>query len=100
MLPLKRILGTLPPELALPEPDSPPGRILNAARDLFAEQGFNGTSTRAIAEASQVNLAMIHYYFGSKEQLYERTLAAEVLAWLWPGHQHLAAGNGHRGCAR
>ena len=69
----------LPPDLQPPKPDSPRGRILAAARDLFAEHGLDGTSTRAVAEAAGVNLAMIHYYFGSKEQLYERVLITEFL---------------------
>ena len=46
-------------------------QIMEAAEKLFAEQGFAGTSVRDIAEAAQVNLAMISYYFGSKEKLME-----------------------------
>jgi AcrR family transcriptional regulator len=44
---------------------------MEAAEKLFAEQGFAGTSVRDIAEAAHVNLAMISYYFGSKEKLME-----------------------------
>lgn len=69
----------LPPEWRPPDPQSPRGRILNAARILFAQYGLSGSSTRAIAEQANVNLAMIHYYFGSKEALYERVLAQEFL---------------------
>src|SRR5690606_737675 len=43
--------------------------ILNAAEKLFEEKGFDGTSVRDIAKAADVNLAMISYYFGSKEKL-------------------------------
>jgi len=46
-------------------------QIMEAAEKLFAEQGFAGTSVRDIAEAAHVNLAMISYYFGSKERLME-----------------------------
>jgi AcrR family transcriptional regulator len=46
-------------------------QIMEAAEKLFAEQGFAGTSVRDIAEAAHVNLAMISYYFGSKEKLIE-----------------------------
>ncbi|WP_390452373.1 TetR/AcrR family transcriptional regulator [Chryseobacterium sp. Alg-005] len=46
--------------------------ILFAAEKLFAEKGFEGTSTREIAKAAQVNISMISYYFGSKEKLYEK----------------------------
>ncbi|MFT3901636.1 MAG: TetR family transcriptional regulator [Niabella sp.] len=45
--------------------------IMQAAVNLFAEQGFTKTSVRQIAEAADVNLAMISYYFGSKQELLE-----------------------------
>lgn len=43
--------------------------ILAAAESLFADNGFEGTSVRDIAQAASVNIAMISYYFGSKEKL-------------------------------
>lgn len=43
--------------------------ILLIAEELFAEKGFDGTSVRDIAQLASVNLAMISYYFGSKENL-------------------------------
>jgi AcrR family transcriptional regulator len=46
-------------------------QIMEAAEGLFAEKGFDGTSVRDIAEEAGVNLAMISYYFGSKEKLME-----------------------------
>ena len=46
-------------------------QIMEAAEKLFAEKGFNGTSVRDIAETADVNLAMISYYFGSKDKLLE-----------------------------
>ena len=45
--------------------------IMNTAVSLFAVNGFEGTSVRDIAAAADVNLAMISYYFGSKEKLFE-----------------------------
>lgn len=44
-------------------------RIIAAAEKLFAGKGFDGTSVRDIADEAGVNLAMISYYFGSKEKL-------------------------------
>lgn len=44
-------------------------QIMEAAEKLFADRGFSGTSVRDIAEAASVNLAMISYYFGSKDKL-------------------------------
>jgi len=46
-------------------------QIMEAAEQLFAEKGFAGTSVRDIAEVANVNLAMISYYFGSKEKMME-----------------------------
>jgi AcrR family transcriptional regulator len=45
--------------------------ILVVAEELFGEKGFDGTSVRDIAQRAGVNLAMISYYFGSKEKLLE-----------------------------
>jgi AcrR family transcriptional regulator len=45
--------------------------ILIVAEELFGEKGFDGTSVRDIANGAGVNLAMISYYFGSKEKLLE-----------------------------
>lgn len=45
--------------------------IIIAAEKLFAEKGFNGTSTREISKAANINISMISYYFGSKEKLFE-----------------------------
>ena len=44
---------------------------MEMAEVLFAEKGFNGTSVRDIAEKANVNLAMVSYYFGSKDKLLE-----------------------------
>src|SRR5690606_34311205 len=43
--------------------------ILLAAERLFATKGFDGTSVRDIANEANVNVAMINYYFGSKDKL-------------------------------
>lgn len=45
-------------------------RLLDAALALFSEKGFSKTSTREIAQAAQVNIASISYYFGDKAGLY------------------------------
>jgi AcrR family transcriptional regulator len=48
--------------------------ILTVAEKLFGDKGFDGTSVRDIAQQANVNLAMISYYFGSKEKLLEALL--------------------------
>jgi AcrR family transcriptional regulator len=52
--------------------------ILETALKLFAEQGFEAVSIRAIAKNSNTNLSMISYYFGSKEKLYETILEDKI----------------------
>lgn len=49
-------------------------RILDAADQLFGEQGFDATTTREIAERAGVNKALIHYHFRSKDELLARLL--------------------------
>lgn len=46
-------------------------KIILSATELFSTQGFEGTSVREIANDADVNVAMINYYFGSKEKLFE-----------------------------
>lgn len=52
--------------------------ILDAAETQFAEHGFDGATTRAIAERAGVNLGLIHYHFTNKELLFERVVARRV----------------------
>ena len=52
-------------------------KLLAAAPRLFAEKGFAGVSIRQLAEAAGVNSAMISYYYGGKEGLYEAVLATQ-----------------------
>ena len=44
--------------------------ILEVSEELFAEFGYSGTSVRMISKKAEVNVAMISYYFGSKEKLF------------------------------
>ena len=44
---------------------------MNAAIELFAEKGFEGSSIRDLAAKADVNVAMVNYYFGSKDKLFE-----------------------------
>src|SRR5690349_12684177 len=44
-------------------------KILDTAEQLFSEQGYAATSLRQIIAKAEVNLAAIHYHFGSKEEL-------------------------------
>lgn len=51
-------------------------RLLHAGLRLFAQHGFAKTTTRELAEAAQVNVAAISYYFGDKAGLYRGVFVA------------------------
>jgi AcrR family transcriptional regulator len=58
-------------------PGSPDTRaaILDAARALFATSGLSGTSVRAVAARAGVDPALVHHYFGTKDDLFMAALA-------------------------
>ena len=49
-------------------------QILDAAEQLFAEQGFARTTIKQIGRAAGVNSALLYYYFADKEELYQEVL--------------------------
>ena len=51
---------------------------MDASEQLFAEHGWNAVSIRTIVSAAGVNLAALHYYFGSKEQLLSEIFTARA----------------------
>lgn len=53
-------------------------RILAAAREEFAERGYEKTSVRGIAKAADVDPALVHHYFGTKEQVFEASIEVAV----------------------
>lgn len=53
-------------------------RLMDAAEQMFAEHGWNAVSIRAIVAGAGVNLAALHYHFGSKEQLLAEIFAARA----------------------
>jgi AcrR family transcriptional regulator len=53
-------------------------RLLDRARELFAHHGYAGVTLRKLAEVAKVNPALIHYYFGDKESLYEHAVGATI----------------------
>ena len=56
--------------------------ILDAAERVFAERGFGGATMQAIADASGLPKANLHYYFTSKETLYRRVVERIFTIWL------------------
>ncbi len=75
------------PVVLIPCPLPPPARaldgeatranIIEAAGRLFAERGYAETTSKAICERAQTNIAAVNYYFGSRDELY-LTLLREV----------------------
>jgi AcrR family transcriptional regulator len=49
-------------------------RILEAAREEFSERGYEKTSVRGIAKSAGVDSALVHHYFGTKEQVFEAAI--------------------------
>ena len=52
--------------------------ILDAAREAFAERGYDAASIRAIATRAGVDPALVHHYFGTKEQLFVAVMQLPV----------------------
>ncbi|MGZ8801420.1 MAG: TetR/AcrR family transcriptional regulator [Mycobacterium sp.] len=65
-------------------PGRPPGtsdtrdRILTSARELFARNGIDNTSIRAIATDAGVDPALVHHYFGTKTQLFAAAIQIPI----------------------
>jgi len=66
-----------------PSPKPPPDlsteeKIKEAARKVFTQKGFAATRTRDIAETAGINLALLNYYFRSKQKLFEEVMLEKV----------------------
>jgi AcrR family transcriptional regulator len=65
-------------------PGRPPGtsdtreRILAGARELFARNGIDKTSIRAVAASAGVDPALVHHYFGTKQQLFAAAIRIPI----------------------
>lgn len=60
------------------DPLSTEEKIKAAARKLFTQKGYAATRTRDIAEEAGINLALLNYYFRSKEKLFELVMKEKV----------------------
>jgi len=66
-------------------------KILDAARQEFADKGLSGARSKVIAERAGVNKALLHYYFRSKEKLYEAALRDAMTRFISALGANLAA---------
>jgi AcrR family transcriptional regulator len=90
------------PRRANVRPDEPgPERVLEAASELFAEQGFDGTSVAEIGVRADIAKSVLYHHFGSKAGLYRAILEratgelvgrVEAALPADPGHPRLQAG--------
>ena len=65
-------------------------QILNAAREVFIAKGLDGARMQEIADHAGINKALLHYYFRTKEKLFEAVFT-EVAANLFPAIKQVLA---------
>src|SRR5689334_20683301 len=90
---MKKLRQRLRPEAAVAETRA---KILEAALREFAEEGYAGARTDHIARAARVNIALLFYYFKSKDQLYGAVLEKIFADWNAAVLKHLS-GSGDPG---
>ncbi|MGQ1890461.1 TetR/AcrR family transcriptional regulator [Thermophagus sp. OGC60D27] len=61
-------------------------RILNAANRVFEKKGYEGARMQEIADEAGINKALLHYYFRSKDKLFDR-IFKEAFSQFWPSIQ-------------
>ena len=57
-------------------------KILSAAEEVFAEKGFDGATTQAIADRAGLPKANVHYYFRTKKDIYLAVMSSIMAPWL------------------
>lgn len=69
----------MPAKKSVKAPDlSTEEKIKEAARNVFTRKGYAATRTRDIAEEAGINLALLNYYFRSKEKLFEQVMLEKM----------------------
>lgn len=61
-----------------PSADSTEQKIFEAAREVFTQKGMDGAKMQEIADRAGINKALLHYYYRSKEKLYEMVVRAVI----------------------
>ncbi|WP_297799804.1 TetR/AcrR family transcriptional regulator [uncultured Brevundimonas sp.] len=72
--------------------------ILNAAEGLFSQHGFYGVTIREVAREAGVDTALVHYYFGSKKELFDAVFIRR--AEVWNAERVAAINRYHETCAQ
>ncbi len=60
------------------QPDSAEQKIFDAAHEIFVQKGMDGAKMQEIADKAGINKALLHYYYRSKEKLYEAVARAII----------------------
>lgn len=63
--------------------DSTEDKILEAAKNVFVSKGMEGARMQEIADEAGINKALLHYYFRSKERLFE-AIFSEIIKFAFP----------------
>jgi len=66
-----------------PKKDSTEDKILEAAKNVFVSKGMEGARMQEIADEAGINKALLHYYFRSKERLFE-AIFSEIIKFAFP----------------
>lgn len=61
-----------------PLPDSTEQKIFDAAHEVFTQKGMDGAKMQEIADLAGINKALLHYYYKTKEKLYEAVARAVI----------------------
>lgn len=67
-----------PDKKEAPLVDSTEQRIFEAAREVFVQKGMDGAKMQEIADRAGINKALLHYYYRSKDKLYEMVARAVI----------------------
>ena len=73
--------------------DSTEDKILEAAKNVFVAKGMEGARMQEIADEAGINKALLHYYFRSKERLFE-AIFAEIIKFAFPKITRIAQSEG------
>lgn len=63
--------------------DNTEEKILNAAKEVFIKKGMDGARMQEIADAAKINKALLHYYFRSKEKLFD-AIFRRIIGFAFP----------------
>jgi len=75
---VKRLTIKMAAKSKIPPDTSTEEKIKEAARKVFLQKGYSATRTRDIAEEAGINLALLNYYFRSKEKLFHQVMQEKV----------------------